>query len=101
MVAEDKTTDAKYALRPIPGARATGKLMNSPMAMVKIPAAKAVARNTEYQPMSMRPKAVRVPGFTDKIYAIAIKVVRPAIISVRTVVPFSFNLKKRFKLFSP
>ncbi|MNL77138.1 hypothetical protein D3C87_2032520 [compost metagenome] len=67
VVAEDKTTDAKYALRPIPGARATGKLMNSPMAIVKIPAASAVARNTEYQPISMRPKAVSVPGFTDRI----------------------------------
>ncbi|MNI67373.1 hypothetical protein D3C73_1230010 [compost metagenome] len=67
VVCEASTTEAKYALRPIPGARTTGKLMNSPMAIVKIPAASAVARKTEYQPISIRPKAVSVLGLTDRI----------------------------------
>ncbi|MNP15763.1 hypothetical protein D3C76_1081330 [compost metagenome] len=66
-VAEDKITEAKYALSPIPGANATGKFINTPIAMVKIPAASAVARNTEYQPISMRPNAVNVLGLTDRM----------------------------------
>ena len=48
----------------MPGASATGKLTNSPIAIVKMPPAKAVARNTEFQ---LRPDADRMPGLTAKI----------------------------------
>ena len=38
------------------------------------------------------PAAERMPGFTARMYAIARNVVRPAMSSVLTVVPFSFSL---------
>ena len=47
-------------------------------------------------PVSM-PVVPRMEGLTKMMYAIVKKVVRPATISVRTVVLFSFNLKKSFR----
>ena len=49
-----------------------------------------VARKTA--PHSM-PDWERILGFTKRMYAMAKKVVKPAMISVRTFVPFSFSLK--------
>ena len=78
------TVYAKNALRPIPGASANGKLAKRPITSVATKEETAVAVNT--LPMS-RPAAFKVSGLTIKIYAIVIKVVRPAKTSVLTFVP--------------
>ncbi len=89
------TTTAKKLFRPMPGAIAKGLLAAN--AITNIPMAEAihVARNTPFH-RGASPSALKFVsrlGFRAMIYAIVIKVVRPATISVLTVVPFSFSLK--------
>ena len=57
-----------------------------------IAAARQVATKTESRGM---PDTERISGLTKMIYAMVRKVVTPAMISVRTVVPCSESLKKR------
>jgi hypothetical protein len=83
-------TVAKSAFSPIPGARAMGKLTNKPMAIVTIPAPTAVAKKTAFLSI---PVDERIVGLRNRIYAMVIKVVIPAITSVFTVVLFCDNLK--------
>ena len=86
------TTRAKKLLRPMPGAMAKGWLARRPMQMVPMAEAMQVARNTPFQsPMPSAPKPVSRLGFRAMMYAMVIKVVRPAVSSVRTVVPRSFR----------
>ena len=65
--------------------------------MISVPMMEAmmVARNTA--PHSI-PVWLRMLGFTAMIYAIVKKVVRPAMISVETVVPLSLSLKNFSKV---
>jgi len=62
------------------------------MAISRVPKKEAIAVAVNMAPLSI-PAALRMFGFTARIYAIVIKVVIPAIISVFTSVPFSFSLK--------
>jgi hypothetical protein len=84
---------ATTALSPRPEARATGKFATTPIAMLAAAAAMHVAKNT---PGTERPvpSVPRIAGLTKIMYAIVIKVVSPAITSVRRFVPRSENLKK-------
>ena len=75
----------------MPGARAMGRLANNAMHSVAMREANAVAVKT---PPAGMPAAERIPGLTARMYAMVMKVVTPAMISVRTVVPCSFTLKK-------
>ncbi len=59
--------------------------------MVPSADARQVAVNTA--PVSI-PDAPRIFGLTARMYAIVMKVVSPAMTSVRTVVPASFSLKR-------
>ncbi|MNR01970.1 hypothetical protein D3C85_1178060 [compost metagenome] len=60
---------AKYAFKPMPGAKATGKLTKSPIAIVITPAAIAVAKKMEVQSPPVAPdlKALRISGFTARM----------------------------------
>lgn len=84
-----RATVAKRAFNPIPGAKAIGKLATNPMAMVTIPAEIAVAKNTAFLSI---PVEERIFGFRNRMYAMVIKVVTPAIISVFAEVLYSVNL---------
>lgn len=77
---------------PIDGARAYGKLAKSPVIRVPTTAVKIVAKKTPWLGI---PVIDNTEGFKKMMYAIATNVVIPAITSVRTVVLFSDNLKKR------
>ena len=80
-------TTAKL-LRPMPGARAKGLLARNAMQNMARAEAMQVARNTPFQRAEPVSKLVRRLGFSAMMYAMVMKVVRPARISVRTVVPF-------------
>ena len=66
-----------------------------PINIVAIAAESAVAINT---PCMSIPVSLNIAGFTINIYAIAKKIVIPAMISVFTSVLFSLNLKKASNL---
>ena len=80
--------NAKYALRPIPGAKANGKLAQRPITVQPIKAAIAVANKTSSKGI---PVPLNMAGFTNRIYAIVMKVVNPALISLCHVTPASVN----------
>ena len=84
------TVYAKNALRPMPADRAKGRLAANPITRVAITDDRAVAVKT--LPKSI-PAAERIIGLTARIYAMVMKVVIPAMISVLTVVFLSFSLK--------
>ncbi len=87
-------TTAKKLFRPMPGARAKGLLARKAMQNMAMAEAMQVARNTPFHREDPTSKLVSRLGFRAMMYAMVIKVVRPASISVRTVVPFSLSLKK-------
>ena len=89
---------AKKAFKPMPGAIAKGLLANIANTIVPIPEAIQVARNTAFQRGVPTAQFVRMFGFSAIIYAIVIKVVRPASTSVFTFVPFSLSLNIFFSL---
>ena len=87
------TTTAKKLLSPMPGAMAKGLLAANAMTSVPTAEAMQVARNTPFQscvPPSA-PKPVSRFGLSAMMYAMVMNVVRPATISVRAVVLFSFR----------
>jgi len=84
------TVYAKKAFKPIPGAKANGRRANNAITNVPANAARAVAVNSAFLSI---PAALKISGFTARIYAIVMKVVIPASISVLTVVLFPFRLK--------
>ena len=65
------------------------------MHMVPMKEAKQVAIKTAVLSI---PALERIFGFSARIYAMVINVVRPAIISVETFVLFSLSLNKRFSM---
>ena len=83
------------AFNPIPGASPTGQLATRPIMIQAIADATAVAKKT---PVAGIPPSASIAGFTPKMYAIARKVVKPAITSVLTSVFFSSNLKSLFNI---
>ena len=97
------TTTAKKLLSPIPGASANGLLARN--AMTNIPTAEAihVARNTPFHSafVPSAPNPVRRFGLRAMMYAIVMNVVRPARISVLTVVLFCLSLKIFSNIFLP
>ncbi|MNS96148.1 hypothetical protein D3C72_1304340 [compost metagenome] len=86
------TTNAKNALRPIAGASATGRFASRPMKMLPKAAIRQVVTNTACVSM---PAAPRIWGLTNTIYTMVKKVVIPAIVSVRAVVPCCLSLNTR------
>ncbi|KAG1078745.1 hypothetical protein G6F40_016589 [Rhizopus arrhizus] len=80
------TVKAKNAFRPMPGAMPTGKLAASAITAEPSAAARQVATKTASRSM---PVDDRMSGLTKMMYDIVRKVVRPATISVRAVVPCS------------
>ena len=93
IVAICATTTARKLFRPMPGAKQNGLFARKAMQIMAMPDAKHVARKTAFQ--SSSPPA-RQPvskfGFRAMMYAIVMNVVRPAMISVLTDVPFSLSL---------
>ena len=93
IVAICATTTARKLFRPMPGAKQNGLFARKAMQIMAMPDARHVARKTAFQ--SSSPPA-RQPvsrfGFKAMMYAIVMNVVRPAMISVLTEVPFSFSL---------
>ena len=84
------TTTAKKLFRPMPGAMAKGLLARNAMANIPMAEAMQVARKTPFhRSLPSAPKAVRRLGFRAMMYAMVMKVVSPAMISVRTVVLLS------------
>lgn len=78
----------------MPGAITKGLLARNAIHKDPIADAMQVARKTAFQrSLPSLPKLVSRFGFKAMIYAIVMKVVIPAITSVRTVVPFSFKWK--------
>jgi len=73
------TEYVKKAFNPIPGAKAIGYLATTPIMIVPIAAASAVATKTA--PVSI-PVGSSTLGFTNKMYAIARNVVIPPMISL-------------------
>ena len=74
------------------GARAIGKLLNNPIAMVPSAAIKQVVTKTTCLSI---PASPNTDGFTNTMYTMVKKVVIPAIISVLVVLPFSLMEKRR------
>lgn len=72
-----------------------GLLARKAMTAVPMALAMQVARNTPFQRGVPTAKLVSRLGFRAMMYAMVMKVVRPARISVLTVVPFSFRWKMR------
>ena len=88
------TTTAKKLFNPIPGAMANGLFAANAITIIPIKDAIQVAKNTPFHRFCpSAPKLVRRFGFRAMIYAIVINVVKPAMISVFTVVWFSLILK--------
>lgn len=79
----------------MPAERANGILAMNAIQAVPINEARQVASSTA---VGFMPASLRILGFTARIYAIVIKVVIPAVISVFTLVLFSFSLNKRFSI---
>ena len=75
--------------------RASRKHPQTEMHMVPMKEAKQVAIKTAVLSI---PALERIFGFSARIYAMVINVVRPAIISVETFVLFSLSLNKRFSM---
>ena len=88
--------NAKNAFNPIPGANAKGNLATKAITNVAITADNAVAVKTASLSI---PAALKILGFTAKIYTIVINVVIPAIISVLKVDLFSVILKYLSNIF--
>ena len=86
---------AKKLFSPMPGAMTNGLLARKAMHTVPMALAMQVARNTPFQSGVPTAKPVNRLGFRAMMYAMVMKVVRPARISVLTVVPFSFRWKMR------
>ncbi len=86
-ISENVTT----ALSPMPEASANGRLLIRPMQMHMSAAPIAVAVAA---PANGTPAALRMPGFTNMMYAMVRNVVTPASNSVLKSVPRSLNLKK-------
>ena len=103
MLAMLPTTTAKNELSPIPGAIANGLFAKNAMTNVPIAEAIQVARNTPFQsdcpPFFV--KSVNRFGLSAMMYAMVMKVVRPAMISVLTVVPFCFSLNSFSMIATP
>ena len=83
----------------MPGASANGRLAKS--AIIKVPTTADTADAVNTAAGSI-PAAPRIIGLTARMYAIVIKVVRPAVTSVFTVVPCSdsLNIRSRNPLFT-
>ena len=79
----------------MPGARANGLLASNAISSVPAKAERIVARNTAFHRgcPPLAPNPVSKLGLSAMMYAMVIKVDRPAMISVFTLVPFSFSLK--------
>ena len=77
----------------MPGAIAKGLFAAKAITSMPIAEAMQVAMKTPFHRGVPTAKPVRRLGLSAMMYAIVMKVVRPATISVRTVVPFSFSLK--------
>ena len=73
----------------MPDACASGRLASRPISTVPMTADSAVAMYTASNETPSR--FANIPGLTIRMYAIAAKVVSPAMISVRTVVPCFFS----------
>ena len=86
-----QTVYAKYALSPRPADKANGRFAIKAIHIVPINDAKHVA--IRIASLSMPVPSLKMFGFTAKIYAIVINVVRPAITSVFTEVLFCLSLK--------
>ena len=86
---------AKKLFSPIPGAMTKGLLARNAMHTVPMALAIQVARNTPFHSGVPTAKLVSRLGFRAMMYAMVMKVVSPARISVLTVVPFSFRWKMR------
>ena len=82
------TVYAKNAFNPSPGASANGSFAQNAIISVATQADNAVAVN---RALLSIPVTLKIPGCTARIYAIVINVVRPAIISTLTLVPFLFS----------
>ena len=88
------TTTAKKLFNPIPGAMANGLFATNAITIIPIKDAIQVAKNTPFHKFCpSAPNPVRRFGFKAMMYAIVINVVKPAMISVFTVVWFSLILK--------
>ena len=75
----------------MPGAMTKGLLAKKAMQAVPMAEAKQVATNTAFHRAEPVSKFVSRLGFRAMIYAMVMKVVRPAMISVFTELPFSFK----------
>ena len=94
--------DARKLFRPMPGAIAKGLLAMNAMQNIPIAEAIQVTMKTLFHSEEQTSKLVCRVGFRAMMYPIVMKVVRPAISSVRTVEPFSLRLKSfSVCLFSP
>ena len=91
MAATLPATTAKKLFRPMPGAMTKGLLARKAMVTVPMALAMQVARNTPFQRGVPTAKLVSRLGFRAMMYAMVMKVVRPAMISVFTELPFSFK----------
>ncbi len=89
---------ATTELSPMPAASASGRLASNPMAMVATAATSAVEVRTAAKGSLWPAESATFPrmtGLTKRMYAIVMKVVAPAITSVRTLEPRSEIPKKR------
>lgn len=75
-----QTVYTKNALRPIPGACASGRFDKRPISTVPIMAESAVV--TYIASNDTVPRFANIPELTTRIYAMARNVVKPAITSV-------------------
>ena len=82
---------AKKLFSPMPGAITKGLLARKAMQVVPTAEARQVATNTAFHRAEPVSKFVSRLGFRAMMYAMVMKVVRPAMISVFTEVPFSFR----------
>ena len=80
------TVNTKKALRPIPGASPNGNLPMNAIAIQPMIDARAVAVKTAPPGIGLSLSALKMSGFTARIYDIVRNVVIPARISVLTVV---------------
>ena len=81
-----QTVNTKNALSPMPGARPNGSLPMNAMATQPIMAARAVAVNTAPAGIGLSLIALKMSGFTARMYDMVRNVVIPARISVLIVV---------------
>ena len=93
------TTTAKKLFRPMPGAMAKGLFARNAITNMPMAEAMQVARNTPFHSAEPTSKPVSRLGFRAMMYAIVMNVDRPAMISVRTSVPFSFRRKNFSMIF--